>query len=514
MYKYTLLFLLFIFTTKSFSQPPIGNYPKINVPTPKCQYCNYALPQDKVSTSNPNYASIYHAPTCPYNPKSKTSPGVKSMPSTNDQIKVMVTGMIMQTLITNLFSPPVTTQKTQAQIQAEQQAQFDAMMEQTRQQKIRDSIALAKHNKLISEFKVMDKHADLDFKSIDGEMEILRADASSQFDKLGNLDFSKSVNANEIDYYNNIPDSVINTVFEPDNDPMIVDLREAKLGLVDTNLLKNAKNEALKKEDPKLKNDKKFDEEQCKSLEMKIARDIENRNKYEKTIDLTLSELDKWKEQNTGAMIDAYLEGLNFITDKFIKWSDKKREPAELTKKTMLEILKKDPSNISAKKVIEFIDVQYLNKNWSEIIIRTYNETKDFEKYYNVMKDALQNFTNGFAQVDKDLITMLNVPELQKHLNDQSFTDAVKFSATSLFEMAGDSEKVQNAFQSIFKLKIPYFSVAQFAVNQAYNITNWYTSRNMILELNHVHGKELQTVQYLNDRLFSDRLLLKQNCNQ
>lgn len=505
MYKYALLVFMLLVKFSSLAQP--------KVPDPRCPKCGYALPQDRVSISNPNYASIHHAPSCSYNPKSKTSPGVKNIPSTNGQIKVMVTGMIMQTLITNLFTPPAPAQKTQAQIQAEQQAQIDAMLEEARQQKIRDSIALAKHNQLISEFKVIDNHADLDFKSINGEMEMLRANASNQFDKLGNLDFSNGQISSEMSSYDNIPDSVINGVFETDNDPMIVDLREAKLFLVDTNLLKKANSEVVKKEEPKLKDTPKFDEEQCKNLESKIARAIENRNKYEKTIDETISELDKWKEQNTGAMIDAYLEGLNFITDKFIKWSDKKREPAELTKKTMLEILKKDPSNLSAKKVIDFIDEQYLNKNWSEIIIRTYNESKDFEKYYFVMKDALQNFTNGFAKVDKDLIVMLNEPELQKHLNDKSFTDALKFTATSLYEMAGDSEKVQQAFQSIFKLKVPYFSVAQFAVNQAYNITSWYTSRKMILELNHVHGKELQTVQYLNNKLFSDQLLLKQKCN-
>lgn len=60
------LVLTFLFTQLLvFGQIP-------DVPTPLCHYCGNPLPQDPVSTSNPDYARIHHKTTCPYYPKSDT----------------------------------------------------------------------------------------------------------------------------------------------------------------------------------------------------------------------------------------------------------------------------------------------------------------------------------------------------------------------------------------------------------------------------------------------------------
>lgn len=63
--RFALFFVLLFVHTTLFGQIP-------DVPTPLCHYCGNPLPQDPVSTSNPDYARIHHKTTCPYYPKSDT----------------------------------------------------------------------------------------------------------------------------------------------------------------------------------------------------------------------------------------------------------------------------------------------------------------------------------------------------------------------------------------------------------------------------------------------------------
>jgi hypothetical protein len=252
--------------------------------------------------------------------------------------------------------------------------------------------------------------------------------------------------------------------------------------------------------------------EECAKLINKINWDQQNQNKYLATIDKTIVALDEWKEMNSEAMQNAFLEGVGFLTSKYVDLKNAKRAPAENVKSTMQKILKQDPKNDAAQKVISFLDQNYLKKEWQENVISSLDKTQDAVKYFEASKDALQNAITGMSATDKQYLELLQSPKLAPYLNDKSFTDGCKFVFEEIVDMAVNSEKVTKAFESVFATKVPYVAIAQFAVNQTYNATQWYISLQQVLELNKVHGKELETAQYLQNRIFSDQLKLDRQC--
>jgi hypothetical protein len=505
--KYWLLFPLFVLTAlKATSQ--------IEVPDPQCPYCGYRLPQDPVSTSDPNYLYKYHSPTCSLIPVNSGSGGTVTpgpyIPSQPNQIKQMVTGMVLQSLITAIFTS--NAQQTQQQEWEAQQAEMARLAEIARQQRIQDSINHVKHQQMMGLYKPLEGSGlDLGFKTLDGEMEMMRSQAGNMFDQGIAIedavdDFSQGTN-----FFGSMSEQEVNLLFEPESDPMIVDLREARSTLADTGAYGRFVDD-LKNDEPVAQEKPELSEAECQRLEEKIDRDIENKARYQVSIDKTLTELEKWEEENRAAMLAAFREGLGFLTGKFVDMQNKKYEPAQNLRNAMKKVLEKEPDNNSAKKVIECLDKNYLNQSWREKIIRAYDEAKNADEAYDVIRDAMQNLFTGFSAVDKDLAALLESPELKPYLNDEAFMSACKFSAKYFIDLAMNSNRAQKALESVFKAKIPYVSLAQLAINQTYNATQWYQSRQRILELNEIHGKELETAQYLQNRIFSDQLKVDQQC--
>lgn len=501
-----LVSILFLFLGSSVGQ--------INVPDPPCPYCGYRLPQDPVSTSDPNYLTKYHSPSCTLRLSSTASGGsvpIGSTLSQEQQLEQMVAGMFMQSLITAIFTS--NTQQTQQQQWEAQLAELARLAEIAKQKRIQDSINQVKHAQMMGLYKPLEgQNANLDFKSLDGELENMRAQAGNMFEQGIAIDEAIGSFSSGTNFFGEMTADQINVLFEPENDPMVIDLRNAKAALADTGAYGKYV-QSLKQSDPKRPTQEKLSEDECQKLEQKIARDKENKSKYQQSIDKTLIELDKWKEENDAALMAAFREGLGFLTDKYVSIQNEKKEPALLTKDAMKKVLEKDPTNAAAKKVIEFLDKNYLNKNWREAIISNYNDIKDADNTYAVIKDAMQNTLTGLSAKDKELAALLQSEELKPYLNDESLMSAFKFSFDYFFNLAANSDKAQKALESVFKAKIPYVSLAQFAINQAYNATQWYQSRQRILELNNVHGKELETSHYLQNRIFDAELKLTNQCN-
>jgi|GEM_PF-4265236 len=474
---------------------------------------------------------INHGSNCSQNPanwgsKPSTSAPNSSAPrpstpkSSSPDLSTVVTGIILQSMLNSIFASPSPEQTEKEQWEA-QQAEMARIAEQVRQQKIRDSIALAKHNQMMGLYKPIEGSTldnDISFKMLDGEMEELRKGASDQFDSGLTVDGIFSNVSSGTNFFGTMDNTQIDILFDPDNDPMVVDLTEAKLLLVDTAGFSKYSKKIEEQGEPI--QEEKMTIEECQKVEKNMQRNIENREKYVATIQTTINELDYWKEKNNAAMMNGFMDGLSYVTGVYIKQQEEKNEPANLLKKAMLEVLKKEPNNKGAANLIAYLDANYLSKNWAQTIISSYSKYeslkgkyKSYESYYGVVKDALKNTLDGMSSLDDELMEMMKDPSIASFLNDDAFMKSCTFvGKEAIINPFLKSKTAQKALESVFKAKIPYVSMAQFAIKEAYNAYEWYLSREAILNLNQVHGKELQTAQLLQDRIFSDQIKLDQLC--
>lgn len=433
--------------------------------------------------------------------------------------KVMITGMIFQSLLNSLMTSNAQNEKDQ---QAAQQAELERIAaENAEKKRIQDSIAFAKHKELIGLYKPLDgtsiNTSDNNFKTLDSEMEQVRKNAQDQF---GNFTIDNAfVNVSQgTNFFGSMSDSTIQLLFNPLSDPMVVDLSNTQAYFEKTSTL-NGVIDDLKKNDPS-NLQKKLTVEECTSIQEKLDRDIKNRNSYIKTINTTLNEIEEWKEVNNKAMLDAFTEGLDYFTGKLLDQVNAKKEKAELLKKTMQEILKREPNNIGAKNLIQFLDKNYLDQNWRSNVIngcKKYISLKekgaDLIKYYEVTRDALKNTLDGLSSLDKELMTMMNDPSIKSFLDDEAFMNSCVFIGIDVILTTFlSSEKVNIALNKAFSNKIPYVAIAQSAVNLAYDGFAYWTSWCNLKDLKNVHGKELETAQMLQDHIFINQIKINHQC--
>jgi len=122
------------------------------IPTPYCAYCGTPLPNG------------VHASTCRY----YVAPSSASSISGSTDIKTVVTGAIVGSLLNSLFSS--SPSPSQAEIEAKQKADLEAQQRAAElaaeQQRIKEQIAQAEHDKMMGSFKTLDGTQNLNIKPL------------------------------------------------------------------------------------------------------------------------------------------------------------------------------------------------------------------------------------------------------------------------------------------------------------------------------------------------------------
>lgn len=452
------------------------------------------------------------APTPVYGTSSVKS----SVPAVSSSPGAILTTGIMQMLLTKMLSPDTKQQQADA---AAKQAELDRIAaEAEKQRQIEAALAQERYEKMMQlykpvpgsqslEVKTLDSTADLDFKTLDGKAEQMSADARRQFESSGN-DHSLPEIKDGNDFFG-IPVSSpeFQTLVNTENDPNIVDLTKAN-NYINENIAKEAspKVENLKKDDP-AKVKKELPEGYCSSLQNKLSGFIETRAKFQKTINLTQNELNKWKEQNNAALWNAAKSGVSLVTDIFLKHLDLRKNNATDIKK-YLEALPLGKTPGVTDNYMKILD-QVINYKYN--LPKTAENIKKAADYAYLLRDATQIMAEEIAKSDKDVASMLNDPKFKSLLNTGNpEVDAGQFTTGKIAEVFLEGPVLKEKLVSAFSKTMPIVAWCQFAVDQTYNATDWILSYKNICDLNSVSGKETESAQYLQNKIFETQSLLKE----
>lgn len=499
-----IIVLVLVFPDVAFSQSALGE-----------------LEQAANRSASSVYVPAASAPSRVGSAASTVKSGILPSSSSSSSISSVVAGALMQNLLNNLLTTP---ERSPEEIEAErlEQERIEAEAELKRQEEAARQQEL--HDNLINSSKSLSGSESLDFKSLDGDMETMRKEASDQFEPDRTTSTLNTVpNGNN---FFGIPLSEVdfNTAIELEANPVYNDVKNA-VDLSDK-YLENDKLENTEHEKEQLvvdiiggavvqaKGEPVIEKPDCNALNDKLSRYKSDMIRFNEWNTSTLTELKKWEDQNNEAFWNAVKDGAGAAFGVFLDYLNETRSSASKIKK----ILEDNEGKYISENIFTADQISQYKKLLDQRITlcNITNLAKESMKpwdYVNLARNLLQGTTERLAESDGDCITMINVLRGQGYLSDTPWVDTAQFLTGEVINKFMDDPSVVIKPNSLIKgsLKIPYVTIAQLVVDEAYNVTDMLTSFNNICTLRDADGKASDAVRKIQNNMDNIKIQLK-NC--
>jgi hypothetical protein len=481
------------------------------VPNPVCAYCGVPVPNG------------VHKKGCPYYVAPQASGGSKHHYSGGGgmDMQSMIVGTIFGSLLGAVFAPPNTgqddaearKQQEAAALEAQKKA-AELAAKKNAEMRAKEAAAQAEFERMMQSYKQLEgaakatnPNAGLGLKTLDGDMETLAANARQPFDTGGlglkGLDSAPPAAPAPTPFFGDtMPVVDIQRLVNPDTDPRVVDLREAKKFVVE-NLKKEPKEPAPDKEKDK-KGDKKpaAKTPDCERLAAKLSGFLEQRQKFNKTILMAQEQLDTWREANRNALLNAAKDGFEYFAGQYLEALNKRGRAAERYKGILekrAEEMARDGLDVAA--IRAKIDRMAKLSTTGQVAELT-NKLNDWTTF---AKDGLSAMLAQLADSDAEVKAMLEDPKVGKYFQ----TDAPALNALfDLSKILADSK----VFGKWVAKKVPLIAGIEIGVKQTYNAAEWLVSLNQIMDAHTINGKVMDAAKSLQNHIDDTYYELK-NCH-
>ncbi|HPT22233.1 MAG TPA: hypothetical protein PLR88_09830 [Bacteroidales bacterium] len=467
-------------------------------------------------------------PVGSYSSGGSSSSAAKSVlgSSSSSSISTVVAGALVQGMLNSLFSPA--PEKTTEQIAAEKAEQERIAYEEEMKRQEEEARQQELHDNLINSSKDIPGSESLNFKTLDGDMESMRKEAADQFERSYDVSTIKTVPKGNDFFGIPLSDVDFETVVEPETNPVYSDVKKA-VDLTDKYLadekLAKEKLEKEKLENSKLvvdiiggavsgqaKGEPIIEKPDCQALRDKLARYRSDMVRFQDWNSQTLTELKNWEEQNNKAFWNAVSDGASAAFGVFMDYLNETRASASAIKKILEENQEKyirdgvfTADQISRYK--QLLDQRITTCKVTELA----KESLKPRDYVNLSKNILQGTTEKLAKSDGDCMQMVNVLKEQGYLSDVPWVDAASFLTGEVINKFMDDPSIVLKPNSVVKgsLKIPYVTVAQLAVDEAYNVTDMLTSFKNVCTLRDADGKAAEAVRKIQNDMSNIKIQLE-----
>lgn len=408
-------------------------------------------------------------------------------------------------LIMDLFKKD--PRKQQQLLESQQKALRDIAIENQRQKQIKDALEQALHDKLMALYKPLPGSQRLEMKTMPGNNNAL---SMKTFDGDKGDYMYKGVEVNTPAFGIGLSAQEIQVLLDPENDPVVADLRNANDFIV-----KNLKSESAQANNKITQETRSngtpiIQQTDCAELKNKLAGFVKEREDFQKTIVLTQTELADWKEKNNKALWNAAESGIGFLSGKFFEHMEESRKNASNIKKWLMDFEKPmRAKGIDVDGYIKLLDVKVINYNISGFADRFSKTTESVL----AVRDASQSLAGHFAKTDAEIAAILENPNVKLFLTDGE----AKFEANTLGISQATADNLNKGLALVtlagkfLAIVNPVASATQFAIDEVYNAADWILSYKLILQQNNVHDKETEAAEYIQTKINTAFELLK-NC--
>ena len=495
-----LIVVMTLFDAGVYAQIPPAN-------NPVCVYCGTSLPNG------------VHSAGCPYAAKA-SGPGV-ALPIPSLDIKGMIVGAVFQNLLNSVFSssstaaPKGPTPEQQAAMAAQQAAAQQAAAAQ----KLKEEQDQAEYDRMMQSYKPLEGAKDitskpleggigLDFKTLDGDAENQTTAARKQFENLKipvvNTPPAPPIGGATQFFGDKMPDEDIQTLIDPENNPNVVDLRSAKKFVTekkekDNSGIVSILNTILNQD----QGGPIIIKQSCTNLGVKLKAYTNQREQFQKTIDLAENELNVWETANQNALMNQVKDGLEYFVGEFLEGLEFRGRAAD----RLQGIYDKNVSLMMGEQ-IDVAALQTKIQNLKEI--STIGKIADLKSkmsdWQSFMKDGMSSFMNTMTDSDKEMKEVMEDPLMQKYFE----TEKPELNALLDISKIMASSKV---FGKWVARKMPIVATLEISVKTLYNGTDYLLSFHRISEAKKILGGVLDTAKFIQKNIDNTYAAL-QDCSK
>lgn len=443
---------------------------------------------------------------------SGTSGGSVSGKKYNPQqdLKMMVVGTLFESLLTSIFMDNTAKEK-EAEV-ARQKAQALAMQQAMLLEKQRAAAAQAEYDKMMQMYKQLDgsrnvayktlSDSTLTFKGLDDDPETLAANARKPFDTASDSVTDSgtiTTGGGTVFFGDTMPMEQLELLVNPENDPNVVDLSNA-VEYVAKNIKEEGQKAVEENKDDKPEPKKEMTSE-CRNLPQKLKGYIEQRDKFQKTIDMAQEQLTTWQTANRNALLNAAKEGIEVYVGDLIERFTKRAQAAERLQRIFEKKagqMAKDGVNVTEirAKIERLKKMSLAGKS-----IETAGSINDWQGF---IKDGVSGMVAQVTSSDQEIKGMLEDPVIGKYFE----TESPELKALLDISKIAASGKV---FGKWVAKKMPIIAGIELAINQAYNATDWYLSYRRLAEAHKINGQIMKTAMYIQKNI-DDAYMALEEC--
>jgi hypothetical protein len=418
--------------------------------------------------------------------------------STSGNVKAMFVGALFEGMLTSLFETDTQSAKSQEEaLAAQQKAAALAAQQAAAFQRAQEAAFQAQHNKMMQSFKQLDgsqgvafknlSDASLAFKTLDDDAETLAANARKPFDTAAEPKQPTPF------FGDTMPLKDIQLLVNPENDPRVVDLRNATAYVA-----KNLKNEGAppapgttKPRDGRADGKPITKAPDCAKLNQKLQGFLTQRDKFSNTINLAQEQLSTWQEANRNALLQAAKDGIEYFTGQLLERMDKRGEAAE----RLQRIYEKKAAQMAQ----DGLDVAVIQAKIERLKVfssagKIAELTGNINDWQTFIKDGMSALMAQLTSSNQDINGMLDDPRMQKYFE----TEAPELKAMLDISKLAASNKV---FGKWVAKKVPVIAGVELAINQSYNGLDWLLSFKRMTEANKINGKVLHAAKSLQQHI-------------
>jgi len=438
-------------------------------------------------------------------PKGGGSKGLSSAA----QMKGMVFGAVFESVLTSLFTTP---RASEADIQAAQQRAAELAWQQEQERQAREAAAQAAYDRMMQSYKQLDDaatasfktiaDANLSFKGLDGDLETMTANARKPFDTAGALVPPPAPPEPVVPtqfFGDTMPLADIKLLANPENDPRVVDMREANRYVVQSIKTDKEKIAAAVQQQIARQAQAPKSKEQCVALARKLDGFLAQRNRFQKTIYQGQEQLNVWEEASRAALVNAAKDGFEFFAGKYLDVLKNRSEFAE----TVLQRINAQRDNL-ARAGYNMAAYEAKLSRFKTIGTVADNIAKAND-WQTMMKDGVSSLIAQLASSNDEMKAMMEEPIMQQVLTTDSPRLNLLLDITKLVAAEGVVGKwVAN--------QIPVIGWVEISIKQAYNATDWFLSFQRIGDANNINGQIMASARSL-QRHIDDTYLELRQCN-
>jgi hypothetical protein len=298
-----------------------------------------------------------------------------------------------------------------------------------------------------------------------------------------------------------MPIEDIQTLLDPENNPDIVDLR-GTTNYVAENIRKDSSGivALLRQYEPEGNGGPIIQKPDCKDLPRQLKGFTNQRQQFQKTIDLSQNEVDLWETANRNALINAAKDGLEYFTGQWLEKLTNRGKAADRLQSIYDKNLKQMTTDgIDVARLKAKID-KLRNISSAGQIAEFVANMNDWQTF---IKDGMSSSISKLSESNAEIKDLLEDPQLKEYFATEkpelnTLLDISKLAASNM------------VFGKWVAKKVPLIACVEISIKQIYNGLDYYMSLKRIIETKKINGSVLAAAKNIQKNIDDTYVALSQ----